>query len=338
MSPVSGGSAGGLARVASLKKSLEAEGRTVVLTLGGDFLSPSVASTVFQGEQMIAALGATGLDIATIGNHEFDFGPELLRQRMRQAKWQWVVSNVLDSDTGEPIGGAAAYLVREFGDLRVGFIGLCLTGEEISRERRDGVTFIDPFEAAETYVTKLTEEGVDLIVAITHLDYSYDVALARRFPQIGLILGGHEHFPITSQVGGALITKPGSDARFVDRIDVSRPRADAAIEKHFERIPVDDKIQEDPRTAAVVAQWEGRLDSALDLTVGSTTVPLDAVAESVRSGESNLGNSSTHSSDSSVSRASSRPASRAGSSCRVRSSPRRPGAGSSSIPIWASMV
>ncbi len=64
------------------------------MLLAGDFLSSSVASTVFKGEQMIAALNAAGLDIATLGNHEFDFGADILLQRMAEAKWQWVVSNV----------------------------------------------------------------------------------------------------------------------------------------------------------------------------------------------------------------------------------------------------
>src|SRR5262249_21244652 len=63
--PIEG--AGGLARVATLKKNLLAGGRTPLLVLAGDFLSPSVASSVFKGEQMIAELNAAGLDIATLG-------------------------------------------------------------------------------------------------------------------------------------------------------------------------------------------------------------------------------------------------------------------------------
>ena len=290
MSPVDGGKAGGLARVAALKKELAAEKSHVVVTLGGDFLSPSVASSVFQGEQMMESLGAMGLDIATLGNHEFDFGPEILRQRMQQAKWQWVVSNILDAATGEPVGGAAPYLVREYGDLKVGFLGLCLAGEEISPGNRQGFTFVDPFEAAARYVPILESEGVDLIVAVTHLDFADDVRLARRFPQIELVLGGHEHFAITTQVERALITKPGSDARNVARIDVSRPGPDKAVEKHFELIPIEEGLTDDEATAAVVAGWEARLDRELDVVVGTTAEPLDAVAESVRSGESNLGN------------------------------------------------
>ena len=104
--PVDSGKAGGLARVAALKKRLAAAGKTVVLTLAGDFLSPSVASTVFKGRQMVDSLNAAGLDIATLGNHEFDFGPEVMVERMREAKWQWVVSNVTDERTRQPVGGA----------------------------------------------------------------------------------------------------------------------------------------------------------------------------------------------------------------------------------------
>ena len=125
--PVDG--VGGLARVAALKRDLANAGRTPLLLIAGDFLSSSVASTVFKGAQMIDALNATGLDVATLGNHEFDFGLDILRQRMAEARWQWVVSNVIDHQTGLRFGGAAPYLIRTVGGLRIGIIGLCLTTE-----------------------------------------------------------------------------------------------------------------------------------------------------------------------------------------------------------------
>ena len=144
--PIDG--AGGLSRVATLKQNLAAARRTPLLVLAGDFLSPSVASSVFKGEQMVAALNAAGLDLATLGNHEFDFGTDLLIQRMGEARWQWVVSNVIDTNTGKPIGGAAPYVVKTFGTLKVGFIGLCLTTTEISRDKLTHVRLVDPLEAA----------------------------------------------------------------------------------------------------------------------------------------------------------------------------------------------
>src|SRR5688500_16080264 len=95
---------GGVARVATLKQRIAAEGNTPFFILAGDFLSSSVASTVFKGEQMIAALNAAGLDMATLGNHEFDFGADVLRQRMKESKWQWVASNLVDG-TGKSMPG-----------------------------------------------------------------------------------------------------------------------------------------------------------------------------------------------------------------------------------------
>ena len=195
---------GGLAKLATLKQQFVAAGRKPFLVLAGDFLSPSVASTVFKGEQMIAALNAAGLDLATLGNHEFDFGDDLLIQRMHEAKWRWVVSNVIDRKTSKPIGGAAPYVVKTFGALKVGFIGLCLNTSEIAAAKLTHTTILDPVAAAAAPLAALKRQGVQIIVAVTHLAFETDRALVETYPQIDLVIGGHEHFPITStEIGRA---------------------------------------------------------------------------------------------------------------------------------------
>ena len=284
--PIDG--AGGLARVATYKQQFVSAGRTPLLVLAGDFLSPSVASSVFKGEQMVAALNAAGLDIATLGNHEFDFGVDVLIERMGQAKWQWVISNVIDTNTGKPIGGALPYLVRTFGALKVGFIGLCLTTDEISRDKLTHVRLIDPMEAAGTYLPVLKREGANVIVAITHLAFSDDRALAERFPEIDLIVGGHEHHPIAAVENKTFISKAGSDAKFVARIDVDR-RASGTVERLYELVPITSALPDDERTAEVVKSYETRLGAELDTVVGTSRVPLDADTVRLRAAETNLG-------------------------------------------------
>jgi 5'-nucleotidase len=284
--PIDG--AGGLARVATLKKRIAAAGRTPLLMLAGDYLSSSVESTVFKGEQMIAALNAAGVDMATLGNHEFDFGVDLLLQRMAEAKWQWVVSNVVDSTTNRPIGGAAPYIVRTFGTLKVGFIGLCLS-EGIARDKLEGARFIDPQAAAATYLAVLKKEQVDVIVALTHLSFAEDRALAERFPEIDLIVGGHEHYPIAATENRTFISKAGSEARFVARIDVQRFQS-GLVERLYELIPITGALEDDPRTAAVVKEYHSRLDTELQAVVATTRVPLDGVTARLRTSETNLGN------------------------------------------------
>src|SRR5215204_5652210 len=82
ISPVDKGRRGGLARVHTLRKQIQADSPHTLYLLGGDTLGPSVASHIFKGRQMIAVWNATGLDLAVLGNHEFDFGDEVLRERM----------------------------------------------------------------------------------------------------------------------------------------------------------------------------------------------------------------------------------------------------------------
>jgi 5'-nucleotidase len=279
---------GGLARVATIKRRVTDEGRTPFLVLAGDFLSPSVASSVFKGEQMVAALNAAGLDMATLGNHEFDFGDDVLIQRMNEAKWQWIVSNVVDRRTGRPIGGAAPYVIKQFGTLKVGFIGLCLTTSEITGDKLKHTRLIDPLTAAGRFLPILKERGAQVIVAVTHLPYAQDRRLLERFPEIDLVIGGHEHFPITATTGRALISKAGSDAKFVARIDVKR-LATGRVERFFQMIPVTADIPDEPRTADVVAAYEVRLGVELDAVLGEITVPLNAESVRLRASEQPIG-------------------------------------------------
>src|SRR5438309_1736779 len=88
--PVDGGHRGGLARLATLVRQARRENPNTVFVLAGDTLSPSVESRVLRGAQMVAALNAIGLDLATFGNHEFDFGPGVLRERIAESRFVWL--------------------------------------------------------------------------------------------------------------------------------------------------------------------------------------------------------------------------------------------------------
>ena len=278
---------GGLARVATLKRRLSAAGLTPLLLLAGDFLSPSVASSVFKGEQMVAALNAAGVDMATFGNHEFDFGPAVLRQRMKESKWQWVASNLVD-DSGAPLAGTVPYSVRTFGGLRVGFIGLISTTEQLGSERLRGIVPTDPFEAAAKYLQVLEREKVDAVVALTHLSIAEDEELVDRFPRIDVVVGGHEHYPITVTRNRTLISKAGSDARFVARIDLDK--RGASLDRHFELIPIGGRLPDDPDAARIIDGYESRLGPELDIAVAASTVDLDAEELRLRASETNIGN------------------------------------------------
>lgn len=125
--PMDNGKSGGLARVATLRKKIMAESPNTLFLLAGDTISPSVASSVFKGEQMIAAWNSMGLDYSVLGNHEFDFGPDELLKRMKESKFVWLGSNVIDRRTNKPFGGMPPFAVRSFGGVKIGIFGLLTT-------------------------------------------------------------------------------------------------------------------------------------------------------------------------------------------------------------------
>src|ERR671910_2044091 len=118
--PVDQGTKGGLGRVLTLKKSIQQENPNTLLLMSGDTISPSVESITYKGAQMIEAWNAVGLDYATFGNHEFDFGPDVLKQRISESKFSWIAANVIDKQSNQPFGNAKRYVVREFGGVKVG--------------------------------------------------------------------------------------------------------------------------------------------------------------------------------------------------------------------------
>src|SRR5262249_31675158 len=109
-----GAGRGGLARVATLGRGLRRETPNTPVALAGDALSPSLYSTMFRGGQMIEAWNALGLDVATFGNHEFDFGPAVLRERMGESRFLWLSTNVREAGGLRAFGGARPVLVKDF--------------------------------------------------------------------------------------------------------------------------------------------------------------------------------------------------------------------------------
>src|SRR6185369_17858256 len=110
--PMDQGTTGGLARVSTLRKAIKLENPNTLFLLAGDTISTSVESITYKGSQMIEAWNTAGLDYATFGNHEFDFGPDVLKQRMAESRFGWIAANVIDTKTGKPFGGAEPFVIR----------------------------------------------------------------------------------------------------------------------------------------------------------------------------------------------------------------------------------
>jgi len=194
ITPVEGGNAGGLARVAAFRARLKAQHPALLTTLGGDYLSPSALGTAkvggerLAGRQMVAVLNVLGLDWATFGNHEFDVSEAAFRARLAESRFHIVSSNVTDA-AGAPFPGTVTHAVVPL-RTRAGTVRIGLLGVTIDANRPSWVRYTPPVEAARAAVAAL-KGHCDAIVAITHLALAGDRQLAEQVPGIDVILGGH---------------------------------------------------------------------------------------------------------------------------------------------------
>ena len=290
LAPLDKGKSAGLARVATLRKKILAESPNTLFLLAGDTISPSVASTIFRGEQMIAAWNALGLDYACLGNHEFDFGPDVLIERMRESKFIWLGSNVIDRRTNKPFNGMPPFVIRNVAGVKVGLFGLLTTTTATDSKPGNGVRFVNPLLTARVLVKQMRAQGAQIIVALTHLTMSEDKQLAAT-GLADVIIGGHEHELLQSLAGHTPIFKWGQDGRTLGRIDLNvNARTGKLVSMDWAGLPVTDAIKEDADVAALVSKYESKVSAALDQPVGRTSVELDAQTRNVRNRETNLAN------------------------------------------------
>ncbi|MBD2353998.1 bifunctional metallophosphatase/5'-nucleotidase [Tolypothrix sp. FACHB-123] len=261
ITPVEGGTRGGLARVATLRQRLSQANPRTYTVLAGDFLSPSALGTAkingtpLAGQQMVAVMNAVGFDYVTFGNHEFDLPEKLFYQRLQESRFRWVSSNVSASQ-GQPFKGVPrAIIFNVRGDrgaiVRVGLIGLTINSNPVNY-----VSYTDPIETAKQQV-KALKGKVDIIVALTHLSIESDRILAETVPEIDIILGGHEHENIQQWRGRDFtpIFKADANARTVYLHQLSYDTIKKNLQVNSQLIPITEKIPDEPKTARVVKNW-----------------------------------------------------------------------------------
>jgi len=287
--PVDRGTRGGIARLMTLRKEIQKQSPHTLFLLAGDTISPSVESITYRGSQMIEAWNTAGIDYATFGNHEFDFGPAVLIDRMKESRFGWVAANVIDRKTGKTFGGAEPFVIREFEGVKVGIFGLVLPETKITSRPGPDVDFLNSCEVAKKVVSDIHARGAKVVVALTHLSMAEDKEVA-RCADVDVIIGGHEHSLLESAAGGAPIFKMTADARELGRIDLNISKTSGELESiDWKVIPVTAETKEDPQFAVVYQKYQGLLKE-LSQVVGRTRAALDARSAEGRTRETNVGN------------------------------------------------
>ncbi len=278
---------GGLARVAHIRDSIErATGAPVLYVLAGDVLSPSVLGKWYGGAQMVEALNASRLDIATLGNHEFDGSRANLLARVGESKFRWLSGNCGEAN------GAAFTGVRGWDTVRVAGVRVGVLGTTI--ERRDYPAYVrcvNADSATTRLVDTLQRVGADLIVALTHRNYFEDTTTLVTEPRIASVLGGHDHNGRRFERDGRLVTKAVSNARTASLVTFTRTSRSGRWQAKERVFLIDGSVPDEPNTRAVVQRWRDTLVRRIgpDRVLGVAPEAINAV-DSLMKRESRFGN------------------------------------------------
>jgi 5'-nucleotidase len=301
--------AGGAAELAATLKRLRADRPSITVAAGDLIGATPLVSAYFLDEPTIRALSLAGLDLAAVGNHEFDKGGAELRRiqeggcerlTTRQpcavephqpAGFQYLAANVITQGGSTFFPGSA---VRQIGAVNVGFIGMTLkeTGTLVTPAGVAGLTFADEAETANALVPKLKAEGADTIVLLIHQGgrvppvnealgcegLSGDIVpiLGRLDPAIRVVVSGHTHHAYACEVEakGAprLLTSAGRNGYLVSDIRLSfDPASRRLVTAKAENVPV--LAEPDPAVQALVNRYVAASRPAASRVVGRLARP-----------------------------------------------------------------
>src|SRR6266566_2920296 len=312
--------AGGSETMASVVKRLREGHKNTAFVAAGDLIGASpFLSAMFHDEPTIESLSMMGLEIASVGNHEFDEGKdELLRMQnggchpvdncqgphpFPGAKFHYLAAGTVEKSTGKTV--LPAYEIREFDGIRIAFIGLTLKGtpDIVSPLSVAGLEFRDEADTVNAQVAELKARGVEAIVVLIHEggvpagDYNECpgisgpiVDIVRKFdPAVDVVISGHTHRAYVCEVDGRLVTSGDKYGTIVTTIDLKLdPATRDVVSARADNVIVrTGAYAKDPEQTALLASYDKFAAPIANRLAGSITQTLSRTPNDA--GESPLG-------------------------------------------------
>lgn len=213
------GAIAGYANIAQLRNEYEAEGAEVILVDAGDFSQGTTYVSTSKGFDAITMMNAAGYDVATLGNHEFDYGYAQLKSNLEKAEFQVICADVFD-ESGNTIYPAYTIITTESG-MKIAFIGFETPEAQTKANPAliKGLTFLaedELYAVAQENIDKVKAEGADLVIALSHLGVDAEsepnrsVDLYAHTTGFDFIIDGHSHTVMTEGENGEPIQSTGT--------------------------------------------------------------------------------------------------------------------------------
>jgi 5'-nucleotidase len=292
---------GGSARLVSAISDARTRSNNSILVDGGDQFQGSLFYTYYKGKAAAEMMNKMGYDGMTVGNHEFDDGPEVLRGFMDSVGFPVLMSNADVSAEPALADVLKKSTVIERGGEKIGLIGL--TPEDTHELASPGknITFSDPVVAVQAEVDRLTAEGVNKIIVLSHSGYGVDQRVAAETKGVDVIVGGHSNTylsnvsdravgPYPTMVNGVAIVQAYAYGKFLGELNVTFDEAGNLVEAKGEPLIMDGTVAEDEATVARIAELAQPLDEIRNKVVAEAAAAVDGDRQTCRIQECQMGN------------------------------------------------
>lgn len=298
---------GGAARlkVAIDQKRGELSGKNVLLLNAGDNFQGSLFYTTYKGAAEAEFLNLMKFDAMTVGNHEFDDGEDGLATFLDKVTFPVISSNVLAGYKSKLIDRIKPSLVLDVGGQKVGIVGAVTNDTAEISSPGDNVLIGIDVDTITTAVQELKKQGVDKIIALTHVGYPRDLAVIAKIPDVDVVVGGHSHsllsntdekaegpYPtMVDNPGGykVPVVQAGSYSKYLGDLVVTFDDSGVVKSAKGDPILIDSKIKPDEAVLARIKELAKPIEELKTKIIGKTDAPIDGSRESCRARECQMG-------------------------------------------------
>ena len=272
-----------------------------ILVDGGDQFMGTLFYTYYKGKVTAEMMNRLGYDAMTVGNHEFDDGPEVLRGFMDAVSFPVLMSNADFSKEPVLANKLIKSTVIHKAYQGIGLIGLTPQDTDEIANPGPNITFSDPSEAVQREVDRLTKLGINKIIVLSHSGYEVDKIVAANTTGVDVIVGGHSNTylsntsdrakgPYPTVVNNTQIVQAYAYGKFLGALDVIFDDAGNVITATGEPIIMDSNIAENEAIKARLIELEVPLNKLKEKVVASNSTNLNGERDDCRVRECTMGN------------------------------------------------
>jgi 5'-nucleotidase len=292
---------GGSARLVTAIEAAKARTNNYLLVDGGDQFQGTLFYTYYKGKAAAEMMNKMGYDAMTVGNHEFDDGPEVLKGFTDAVDFPILMSNA--DISGEPLldGAIQKAVILERGGEKIGLIGLTPQDTDELASPGPGVTFLDPVASVQEQVDRLTANGVNKIIVLSHSGMNVDRRVAAETTGVDVIVGGHDNTylsnvsenakgPYPTMVGTTAIVQAYAFGKYLGELNVTFDDAGEIIAAVGEPITLDGGVTEDTATKERIAELAVPLEEIRQKVVAEAAAAIEGDRSVCRVMECPMGN------------------------------------------------